>query len=184
MNRLQAKYTNEIKPVLKKTFGFENDMQIPKLTKLVVNVGVTDAQHRDKAVENVSNQLSTITGQKPAIRRARQSIAGFKLREGDLVGVSVTLRGEKMYQFLDKVISAVLPRVKDFQGIPPRSFDGGGNYNFGIREQIIFPEIDYDKIDSIRGMQLTLVTSTNDDKVAFELLKLLGLPFEKVEEGK
>lgn len=181
MNRLKAKYQKEVLPTLKKEFGFSNDLAVPHLTKLILNIGVTDQQHRDQAVKNVTDQVAAMTGQKPAVRRARQSIAGFKLRQGDAVGVSATLRGDRMYQFLDKVISIVLPRVKDFQGIPLGSFDGNGNYNFGLTEQIIFPEIDYDKIDFIRGLQITLVTSTTDDSQSLALLKLLGMPFEKEE---
>jgi len=183
MNRLRKKYQDTILPELKKKFNKTNDMSVAHLNKLVVNVGVTDLQHRDQAIANVSDQVAEITGQRPAVRKARQSIASFKLRQGDSVGVAVTLRGERMYQFLDKVISIVLPQVKDFQGIPINSFDGNGNYNFGLREQIIFPEIDYDKIDSIRGMQITLVTSTDQDEEARALLTSLGLPFEKIETG-
>lgn len=179
MNRLRQRYHKEIVPSLKKTFGYTNDMAVPKLVKLVVNVGVTDQQHRDQAVKNVGDQVAAITGQRPAVRKARQSIAGFKLRQGDPVGVAVTLRGEQMYQFFDKLISVVLPRVKDFQGVPRKSFDGNGNYNLGLKEQIIFPEIDYDKIDQIRGMQITLVTSTSSDQEAYELLVQMGVPFEK-----
>lgn len=183
MNRLRQKYQEEVLPELKKKFNLDNDLAAPRLTKLVVNVGVTDQQHRDQAIDNVSRQITAMTGQKPAVRVARQSIAGFKLRQGDPVGVAVTLRGERMYQFLDKVISVVLPRVKDFQGIPTTSFDGNGNYNFGLKEQIIFPEIDYDKIDYIRGLQITLVTSTDSDEQALELLRLLGIPFVKEEQN-
>lgn len=184
MNRLRKQYLDTVLPQLKKEFKIENDMAVPKLTKLVVNVGVTDPQHRDQAIANVTEQISLMTGQKPAKRVARKSIAAFKLRQGDSVGVSVTLRGDRMYQFLDKVISLVLPRVKDFQGIPSTSFDGNGNYNFGLQEQLIFPEIEYDKIDNIRGMQITLVTSTSNDEHSHELLKLLGLPFTKEETQK
>lgn len=182
MNRLKLKYRQEILELLKKKFSITNDLAVPKLTKLIVNVGVTDDQHRDQAVKNVASQVATMTGQQPSIRLARKSIAGFKLRQGDPVGVSVTLRGERMYQFLDKVISIVLPRVKDFQGLSTKSFDGQGNYNFGLTEQIIFPEIDYDKIDSIRGLQITIVTSVSSDDQAKELLTLLGVPFEKPQQ--
>lgn len=183
MNRLRTKYQQEILPELKKTLKLANDFSVPKLTKIIVNVGVTDDQHRKQAIENVTNQLSDITGQKPSVRLARQSIAGFKLRQGDPVGIKVTLRGERMYQFLDKTISLVLPRVKDFQGLKDTSFDGAGNYNFGLTEQIIFPEINYDKIDHIRGLQITVVTSTSSDDHARELLRLLGIPFEKKENN-
>lgn len=179
MNRLRKQYQDEILPALKKELKINNDLAVPRLKKIIVNVGVTDQQHRDKAIESVATQLASITGQKPSPRRAKKSIAGFKLRAGDLVGVSVTLRGDRMYQFLDKTISLVLPQVKDFQGLPQKSFDGNGNYNFGLTEQIIFPEIDYDKIDSIRGMQITLVTSTSSNEHAHKLLQLIGIPFEK-----
>ena len=181
MNRLRQKYQDEILQTLKKKFNLSHDLAVPRLQKLIINVGVTDDQHRDKAIENVVSQISQITGQRPSIRKARKSIAGFKLRAGDPVGVAVTLRGERMYEFLDKTISIVLPRVKDFQGLNANSFDGQGNYNFGLTEQIIFPEINYDKIDAVRGLQITLVTSAETDEHARELLKLLGLPFEKEE---
>lgn len=181
MNRLRQNYQDKILPTLKKDLKLENDMAVPRIKKIILNVGVTDQQHRDKSIENVGNQIAAITGQKPAIRAAKKSIAGFKLRQGDAVGVSVTLRGERMYEFLDKTISVVLPRVKDFQGLSIKSFDGQGNYNFGLTEQIIFPEIDYDKIDTIRGLQITIVTSTSSDDEARALLSQLGLPFEKPE---
>lgn len=181
MNRLNEHYQKKVLPELKQKFGHANDLAVAKLKKIVINVGVTDQQHRDKAIENVANQIAAITGQKPTIRAARKSIAGFKLRQGDPIGVSVTLRGDRMYQFLDKTISVVIPRVKDFQGLPLKSFDGQGNYNFGLTEQIIFPEIDYDKIDLIRGLQITLVTSTSSDEEAKSLLSLMGIPFEKAE---
>lgn len=179
MNRLKQTYQTKVAPQLQKDLKLENLHQTPRLTKVVVNVGVTDQQGRDKAIASVVEQIGSITGQRPAIRSARKSIAGFKLRQGDPIGVAVTLRGERMYAFLDKVISVVLPRVKDFQGVPKKSFDGHGNYTFGLTEQIIFPEIDYDKIDSIRGLQITLVTSADNDEYARQLLTLLGLPFEK-----
>lgn len=182
MNRLRQKYLKEITPTLKEQYKIDNKLALPRLVKVIVNVGVTDQQHRDKSIENVSQQIAAITGQQPAKRVARKSIAGFKLRQGDPVGVTVTLRGDRMYQFLDKVISIVLPQVKDFQGVPLNSFDGNGNYNFGLKEQIIFPEIDYDKIDQIRGMQITIVTSTSVDEQSKDLLTLLGMPFQKIEE--
>lgn len=179
MNRLQQQYRQKIIKSLKSDLKLTHDLSVPKLTKIIINTGVTDEQHRDKAIANVSSQLAAITGQKPSIKVARKSIAGFKLRAGDPVGVSVTLRGQRMYQFLDKTISIVLPRVKDFQGLSLTSFDGHGNYNFGLTEQIIFPEIDYDKIDTVRGLQITLVTTTDSDDQAFKLLTLLGIPFKK-----
>lgn len=179
MNRLYQKYQKEITAKLKSSLKLDNTLALPRLVKIIVNVGVTDEQHRDQSIANVRDQIGAVTGQRPAIRTARKSIAGFKLRAGDAVGVCVTLRGQRMYQFLDKVISIVLPQVKDFQGLPTTSFDGQGNYNFGLTEQIIFPEINYDKIDQIRGLQITLVTSTNSDDQAKELFTLLGLPFQK-----
>lgn len=183
MNRLQQKYNQDILKTLKKELGIENSMAVPKLNKIVVNVGVTDDQHRDKAVENVATQIATVTGQQPSIRRARKSIAGFKLRAGDAVGVSVTLRNERMYEFLDKLVSIVLPRVKDFQGLSNTSFDSQGNYNFGLTEQLLFPEINYDKIDKVRGLQITLVTSSDNDEHAKALLVHLGIPFAKPEQN-
>ncbi len=179
MNRLRQKYQQVIRKTLAKELHIDNILATPRLTKLVINVGVTDDQHRDQAVENVASQVGQITGQMPSIRRARKAIAGFKLREGDPVGVSATLRGERMYEFLDKLISVVLPRVKDFQGLSTTSFDAQGNYNFGLTEQIIFPEINYDKIDKVRGLQITLVTSSDNRQHAQALLTHLGIPFAK-----
>lgn len=179
MNRLRQQYQDTIATKLQKELKLDNKLSVPRVSKVVINVGVTDEQHRDQALQNVSDQIAAITGQKPAVRRARKSIAGFKLRQGDIVGVSVTLRRNRMYQFLDKTISIVLPRVKDFQGLSTTSFDGNGNYNFGLSEQIIFPEINYDKIDQIRGLQVTLVTTAQTDDQAKLLLTLLGVPFQK-----
>lgn len=181
MNRLREKYYQKLLPDLKKQFNLKNDLAVPRLSKIVINVGVTDDQHRDQSIENVSNQIASITGQRPSIRLARKSIAGFKLRAGDAVGVALTLRGERMYAFLDKLNTIVLPRVKDFQGLPLKAFDGQGNFNIGLTEQIIFPEINYDKIDTVRGLQITLVTTTTSDQQAKTLLTLLGVPFEKEE---
>jgi large subunit ribosomal protein L5 len=180
MNRLKAKYYQQIVKSLRDELKLAHDLAVPRLEKVVVNVGVTDDQRRDQAISNVVTQISTITGQKPSVRQAKKSIASFRLRAGDPIGVCVTLRGERMYQFLDKVISTVLPRVKDFQGLPQKSFDGNGNYNFGLTEQIIFPEIDYDKIDKIRGLQITVKTTATTDAAAKALLTHLGIPFEKV----
>lgn len=182
MNRLKQTYHQSILPELKLKFNLPNNLSVPKLTKIVVNVGVTDDQHRDQAINNVAGQIAAITGQKPSVRLAKKSIAGFKLRAGDPVGIAVTLRSERMYAFFDKLVSIVLPRVKDFQGLPLKAFDGQGNYNLGLTEQIIFPEINYDKIDTVRGLQITLVTSTDSDDQAQELLMLLGLPFEKPQQ--
>lgn len=179
MNRLKQKYYQQILPQLKQEANLTNDLAVPRIIKIVINVGVTDDQHRDQSVANVVNQIAAVCGQRPAIRVARKSIAGFKLRAGDAVGVAVTLRGDRMYQFLDKLISIVLPRVKDFQGLSLTSFDGQGNYNFGLTEQIIFPEINYDKIDTIRGLQITIVTTAQTNQDSRHLLTLLGVPFEK-----
>lgn len=184
MNRLQQKYQQELKAQLQKELKLKNAFAVPQIKKIVVNTGITDfpANPRQRVVvaENVVEQFKVITGQTPQITKARKSIAGFKLREGDVMGVMVTLRGEKMWDFLDKLISIGLPRVKDFRGIP-MELDGHGNYSFGIQEQIIFPEIDYDKIDSIRGLQVTIVTSAVSDEHGLALLKALKLPFVKAE---
>lgn len=168
---------------LQTKLGLKNVFQIPKVQKVVVNMGIADQPQNPRArmtiIDNVVEQFKIITGQAPQVTRARQSIAGFKLREGEPLGVMVTLRGEKMWQFLDKLISAALPRVKDFQGVPATAFDGNGNYSLGLEEQIVFPEIDYDKIESIRSLQVVIVTSTSNDDHARELIAALGMPFEK-----
>ena len=182
MSRLKQRFYQHIVPELKKILKVDNSLAVPVVKKIVVNAGVTDTEHRGQAIKSVADQLTAITGQHPSIRLARQSIAGFKLRAGDPVGVSVTLRGERMYHFLDKLISIVLPRVKDFQGLPVKAFDGRGNYNLGLTEQIIFPEINYDKIDTVRGLQITIVTNCINDQQGKELLTLLGLPFEKIDQ--
>lgn len=179
MNRLKQKYQQEVVPVLEKEFKIDNVFAVPKLEKIVINMGITDQQNREKAIENVVEQFKVITGMKPNVTRARKSIATFKTRAGDPLGVMVTLRGEYMWEFLDKLISLALPRVKDFQGISRTAFDTNGNYNLGIEEQIVFPEINYDDIESVRGLQATIVTTTNDSKKAFRLLELLGMPFAK-----
>ena len=179
MNRLYQKYQKEIIPTLKKELEVNNDLAVPKVEKIVLNVGITEAQHQDKALENMSQQLAVITGQKPKVTRSRQSIAGFSLRAGQPIGLAVTLRGERMYQFLDKLIAIVLPRVKDFQGVSNQAFDQAGNYSLGLEEQIVFPEIEYDKIDKVRGLQINIVTTTKDPQTARQLLELLGMPFKK-----
>jgi large subunit ribosomal protein L5 len=183
MNRLKQKYQDQVMAQLQKDLGLKNVFQIPKLQKIVVNIGISDNPQNPRArmtiIDNVVDQFKVITGQAPQVTRARQSIAGFKLREGEPLGVMVTLRGEKMWQFLDKLISTALPRVKDFQGIPQTAFDGNGNYSLGIEEQIIFPEIDYDKIESVRSLQVVIVSSTSNDQHALALLTALGMPFEK-----
>ncbi len=183
MNRLQEKYQKEIIPVLEKEFGRTNAMSIAKIKKVVLNVGLSEQTSQEKAIDNVAEQLKLITGQKPKVTPAKKSISGFKingraLRQGDPVGVMVTLRGQYMWEFLDKLISIVLPRVKDFQGVA-KSFDNSGNYNLGISEQIVFPEIVYDKIDKVRGLQVTVVIQNNDPKESVRLLELLGMPFKK-----
>ena len=175
--RLRNKYKDEIVPQLMKDFGFKNIMQVPKLNRIVVNMGLGEAVQNAKLIESAVEELSAITGRKPVVTRAKKSIATFKLREGMPIGVMVTLRGEQMYDFLDRLISIALPRTRDFKGISPKAFDGRGNYTLGIREQIVFPEINYDKIDRIKGMNVTLVTTAETDEQGRALLKSLGMPF-------
>ena len=177
--RLEEKYTKEIKDALMQKYNYKSVMQIPKLDKVVVNMGVGDARENSKAVESAANDLGLITGQKPVITKARKSVATFKVREGMNIGCKVTLRGSKMYEFVDRLFNAALPRVRDFRGINPNSFDGRGNYALGIKEQLIFPEIDYDKIDKIRGMDIIFVTTAETDEEARELLTLMGAPFTR-----
>lgn len=177
--RLYDQYQKNVVPEFMKLFNIDNVSAVPKLKKIVINVGITETQNQDQALENFAQQLETITGQKPKVTQAKQSIAGFKLRAGDPIGLMVTLRRKRMYQFMDKLMTIVLPRVKDFQGVSRTSFDDNGNYNLGIQEQIVFPEIEYGKIDKVRGLQITIVTDTNDSKKAEKLLALLGMPFEK-----
>jgi large subunit ribosomal protein L5 len=177
MARLQDRYKAEIVPKLKEKFGYRNVMQVPKLSKVVVNMGLGDAIENVKVIETAAAEISIITGQKPVVTKARKSIANFKLREGVPIGVMVTLRRNQMYHFLDKLIAIALPRVRDFKGVSPRAFDGRGNYTLGIREQIMFPEVNYDKIDKIRGMNITIVTTARTDEEGLELLRLMGLPF-------
>jgi large subunit ribosomal protein L5 len=177
MARLKDRYNEEIAPALKERFGIENPMRIPRLEKIVVNMGVGEASQNSRALDGAMEDLATITGQKAQMRRARKSIAGFKIREGMPVGARVTLRGERMWEFLDRLVSVALPRVRDFRGISPNSFDGHGNYALGLREQLIFPEISYDAIDTTRGLDVAVVTTTESDEEARELLRLLGMPF-------
>ncbi len=177
--RLEEKYTSEIKDAMMKKYNYKSTMQIPKLEKVVINMGVGDARENSKAVESAANDLGLITGQKPIITKARKSVATFKVREGMNIGCKVTLRGSKMYEFVDRLFNAALPRVRDFRGINANSFDGRGNYALGIKEQLIFPEIDYDKIDKIRGMDIIFVTTAQTDEEARELLSLMGAPFAK-----
>ncbi|MFQ5705830.1 MAG: 50S ribosomal protein L5 [bacterium] len=178
--RLLSQYREKIIPSLKSHFGYKNIMQVPKLEKIVVNMGIGEAVDDAKALDMAVEDLKVITGQKPALTKAKKSISNFKLREGNKIGCKVTLRSWRMYEFLDRLISLAIPRVRDFRGLSDRSFDGRGNYSLGVREQIIFPEINYDKIDRIRGMNITIVTSAKTDEEAFRLLSEFGMPFRKV----
>ncbi|MCS7011300.1 MAG: 50S ribosomal protein L5 [Anaerolineales bacterium] len=179
MNRLQERYRNEVAPALFKAFGYKNVMQIPRIKKVVINIGLGEALDNPKALEAAANDLATITGQKPVLTKARKSIANFKLREGRIIGAKVTLRGERMWSFLDRLMNIALPRVRDFRGVSPDAFDGRGNYTLGLKDQLIFPEIEYDKIDKLRGMEVTIVTTAKSDDQARMLLQLLGMPFKK-----
>jgi large subunit ribosomal protein L5 len=177
--RLKERYEREIKPALIEQFGYSSSMQAPRVSKITLNMGVSDAKTDSKALEHAVDQMTLIAGQKPIVTLARKSIAGFKLREGMPIGCKVTLRGERMYEFLDRLTTVALPRIRDFRGISPKSFDGRGSYSLGIREQIIFPEIDYDKIDQVRGMDVTITTTAATDDEARELLTRLGMPFRE-----
>jgi large subunit ribosomal protein L5 len=177
MARLHDQYKTEIVPMLKEKFGYRNVMQVPRLSKIVVNMGLGDAIENVKVIETAAAEIGIITGQKPVVTKARKSIANFKLREGVPIGVMVTLRRDRMYHFLDKLIAIALPRVRDFKGVSTRGFDGRGNYTLGIKEQIMFPEVNYDKIDKIRGMNITIVTTARTDEEGLELLRLMGIPF-------
>ena len=179
MSRLKDKYTAEVMPAMQQKFGYKNVNEIPKLVKIVVNMGIGDAKENAKFLDAAVGDLTIITGQKPLITKARKSVANFKVREGMNVGAKVTLRGERMYLFADKLLNVALPRVRDFRGVPARSFDGRGNYAMGIKEQLIFPEIEYDKIDKIRGMDVVICTTAQTDEEARELLTLVGAPFER-----
>ena len=177
--RLKVQYQEEFIPAMMNEFGYKNVMQVPKLEKIAVNIGLGEALQNSRAIEAASQDLATITGQKPVITKARKSIATFKLREGVPIGAKVTLRGNRMWDFLDRLIGVVLPRQRDFQGISPDSFDGRGNYSIGLREQLVFPEIDYDNIDKIRGLEVTIVTTADTDEEARRLLSLMGMPFKR-----
>ena len=179
MSRLKDEYINEIAPAMQKKFGYTNVMQIPKMDKIVINMGVGEAKENAKVLESAISDLQTITGQKPIITKAKKSIANFKIREGMNIGCKVTLRGDKMYEFMDRLINLALPRVRDFRGVNPNAFDGRGNYALGIREQLIFPEIEYDKIDKVRGMDVIFVTTAKTDEEARELLTMFNMPFSK-----
>lgn len=178
-NRMRDFYNSEVVPAMMKKFSYKNIMQVPKIEKIVINMGVGEAKDNPKTLESAVNDLTTISGQKPVITKARKSIANFKIREGMPIGCKVTLRGDKMYDFADRLISLALPRVRDFRGVSGNSFDGRGNYSMGIKEQLIFPEISYDKIDKVRGMDIIFVTTAKTDEEAKELLTLLGMPFAK-----
>ncbi|MCD7772141.1 MAG: 50S ribosomal protein L5 [Oscillospiraceae bacterium] len=179
MARLKDQYVNEIAPALMKKFGYKNVMQIPELDKVVINVACGEAKENSKVVDAVMNDLSLITGQKPVVCKAKKSVANFKLREGMPIGVKVTLRSDKMYEFIDRLFNVAFPRVRDFKGINPNSFDGRGNYSTGIKEQLIFPEIEFDKVDKVRGMDINFITTAKTDEEAKELLSMLGAPFAK-----
>ena len=181
MNRMQEKYNTEVVPALRKAFDLANIMQVPRISKVVVNIGMGEAMDNPKAMEAAVNDLTIITGQRPVMTKARKSIANFKLREGRLIGTKVTLRGDRMWSFLDRLMSTALPRVRDFRGVSANAFDGRGNYTLGLRDQLIFPEIEYDKIDKLRGMEVTIVTTAKNDDQARVMLQLLGMPFSKKE---
>lgn len=176
--RLKERYREQVVPTLQKELGYRNVMQVPRLEKIVVNVGLGEALQNAKALDSAVQDITVITGQRPVVTRARKSIAGFKLREGNPIGVKVTLRGNRMWDFLDRLCNIALPRQRDFRGVSPDSFDGRGNYSLGLREQLVFPEVDYDKIDKIRGMEITIVTTARTDEEGYHLLRLLGMPFK------
>lgn len=178
-SRLRVRYTTEIAPALKEHFHYSSPMQTPRLHKVVINIGMGEAIQNNKAMENAVRDIGQITGQRPVVTKAKRSVAAFKLREGMSIGCMITLRGDRMFDFLDKLINVALPRVRDFQGISADAFDGRGNYTLGLREQVIFPEIDYDKIDRVRGMEVTIVTTARTDEEGRQLLRLLGMPFKK-----
>ena len=179
MARIRDMYTSEIAPALMQQFGYKSVMQIPKLDKVVINVGVGDAKENSKAIDEVMKDIAAVTGQKPVPTYARKSVANFKLRQGMKIGVKVTLRGERMYEFVDRLFNLALPRVRDFKGINPNAFDGRGNYSLGLKEQLLFPEIEYDKVEKIRGMDICFVTTAQNDEEARELLRRMGAPFAK-----
>ena len=180
--RLKTRYEDEIRPALIERFGYSTPMQAPKIKKITVNMGVGEAKQDSKVLDAATEQLATIAGQRPSVRRARKSIAQFKVREGMPVGVAVTLRGDRAYEFLDRLMSIAIPRIRDFRGLNPRAFDGRGNYSMGVREQIIFPEVDYDEVDQVRGLDITITTNASSDEEAFALLEAIGMPFSR--EGR
>src|SRR5512136_920835 len=179
MNRMHERYQKDVVPALLKAFGYKNIMQVPRISKVVLNIGLGEAMDNPKALEAAMGDLTTITGQKPVMTKARKSIANFKLREERIIGTKVTLRGDKMWFFLDRLLNVALPRVRDFRGVSPNALDGRGNYTLGLKDQLIFPEIEYDKIDKLRGMEVTIVTSAKSDDHARLLLQLMGMPFKK-----
>lgn len=179
MSRLKERYQNEVVPQMLREFGYRNPMEVPRVVKVVVNIGLGEALENVKALDAASRDLATITGQKPIITRAKKSIAGFKLRAGNPIGAKVTLRGKRMYDFLDRLFNVALPRQRDFRGVSPDAFDGRGNYTLGLREQLVWPEIDYDSIDRVRGMEITIVTTARSDEEARHLLRLMGMPFRR-----
>ena len=179
MNRMQERYQQEVVPALQNAFNYRNVMEIPRIQKVVVNIGLGEAMGNSKALEAAVSDMTTITGQKPIQTKARKSIANFKLREGVIIGVKVTLRGDRMWAFIDRLVNIALPRVRDFRGVSPDAFDGRGNYTLGLRDQLIFPEIEYDKIDKLRGMEITIVSTAKNDEHARAMLKFLGMPFRK-----
>jgi large subunit ribosomal protein L5 len=183
-SRLHERYLREVVPALSRDFGYDNPMRVPRLAKVTVNVGVGEAIANPKALDATVRDVSLITGQKPIVKKARRSIAQFKLREGQSIGVTVTLRGERMWEFLDRLMNAALPRTRDFRGVPTRSFDGRGNYTLGLREQLIFPEINYDQVDKARGLEVSIVTTARTDQEARRLLELLGMPFQREDEPR
>lgn len=179
MNRLKEKYMKEVIPAMQAKFNYKSPMQIPKIEKVVLNMGVGEVKENPKALDAAVNDLAAITGQKPVVTKAKKSVAAFKVRQGMNIGCKVTLRGDRMYEFMDKLFNVALPRVRDFRGVSPNSFDGRGNYSMGVKEQLIFPEIEYDKVDKVRGMDIIFVTTAKTDEEARELLKLLGMPFSQ-----
>lgn len=181
--RMKDIYEADVMPALREQFGYSNVMQIPRLTKMVINIGLGEALTDANALDRASEDITLISGQKPVITRAKKSIANFRLREGNAIGVAVTMRGARMYEFLDRLVTAALPRIRDFQGLNPNAFDGRGNYSLGVREQLIFPEIEYDRVDKVRGMQVTIVTTARTDEEGRKLLELMGFPFSKNQEG-
>ena len=177
--RLKERYKAEIAPELMKQFSYRNTMQVPRVQKVTVNIGLGEARDNARAVESAKSDVATITGQKPVVTKAKKAIANFKIRENMPIGVAVTLRGDRMYEFLDRLLNAALPRIRDFHGVPTKAFDGRGNFSLGVREQLIFPEIDYDKVDKIRGMQINIITSAKNDEEGRRLLEMMGMPFSK-----